>query len=226
MLLMAAGCNVASHGLNSEGTRFFQSGQHQAALDCFQRAIAANPQNADGYYNLGAVYHHLGKANRDNNYYAQAEHYYQKAIDLDKDHADAYRGLTVLMAEQQRTEEALKMLAEWGQRSPTSADARVELARLYQELGDRKQAEKQLLDAIAIDSRHARARAALGLLREQEGDTAQALVNYNASLEANKVQPQVAARIAALSATLPPPSLAGPMGGTRMATMAQPTSIR
>lgn len=223
----AGGCgSISSHGLNAEGARHFQSGQHQVALDTFQRAIAADPRNADGYYNLAAVYHHLGKANHDNNYYAQAEQYYHQAIDLDKDHPEAYRGLAVLMTEQQRTEEAVQLLAGWEQRSPTSADARVELARMYQELGQRDQAEKHLLEAIAIDTRHSRARAALGMLREQEGDTRQALINYTTSLESNRVQPQVAARVAALSATLPPPSLTGPMSGTRMVTLPTPTSIR
>ena len=66
----------------------------------------------------------------------------------------------------------------------------------------------------------------LGLLREQEGDMNQALVNYTASLEANRVQPQVAARVAALSANMPPPSLSGPMSGTRMVTLPPTTSIR
>jgi tetratricopeptide (TPR) repeat protein len=224
--LASAGCGLASKGLNAEGARHFQSGQHQVALDRFQRAIAADPQDADGYYNLGAVYHHLAKANRDNNYYAQAELYYQQAIGLDPNHKESYRGLAVLMAEQQRTEEGVKLLTDWTQRSPTSADARVELARVYQELGNTQEAERKLLDAIGIDSQHSRARAALGMLREQQGDTVQALVNYNASLEADKVQPQVAARVAALSATLPPPSLTGPMGGTRMVTLPQPASIR
>ncbi|MCE9553547.1 MAG: tetratricopeptide repeat protein [Planctomycetes bacterium] len=226
-LSAAGGCgSISSHGLNAEGTRQFQSGQHQVALDRFQRAIAADPRNGDGYYNLAAVYHHLGKANRDSNYYTQAEQYYHKAIDMAPNHAEAYRGLAVLMSEQQRNDEAVKTLAEWGQRSPTSADARVELARFYQELGMRKEAEKQLLDAVAIDTRHSRARAALGMLREQEGDMNQALVNYTASLEANRVQPQVAARVAALSANMPPPSLSGPMSGTRMVTLPPTTSIR
>ena len=225
-LATSGGCGVAASGLNAEGTRHFQSGQHQAALDRFQRAISADPQNADSYYNLAAVYHHLGKANHDSNYYAQAEQYYRQAMGLQPDHVESYRGLAVLMSEQQRTEEAMKMLAEWGQRSPTSADARVELARMYQELGMRKEAEKQLLDAITIDTRHSRARAALGMLREQEGDTAQALVNYTASLEADRVQPHVAARVAALNATIPSPALTGQMGGARMVTLPPTTSIR
>jgi tetratricopeptide (TPR) repeat protein len=53
--LTPAGCNTASNGQNLAGVRLHQQGQHQLALQRFQQAIAADPVNADSYYNMGST---------------------------------------------------------------------------------------------------------------------------------------------------------------------------
>ncbi|MCE9546962.1 MAG: tetratricopeptide repeat protein [Planctomycetia bacterium] len=225
-LALAAGCNVASNGLNAEGTRYYQSGQQTAAMAKFQDAMAADPKNADSYYNMGAVYHQLAKSQHNTAYYSQAEHYYQQCLDLDRNHPECYRGLAVLLAEEQRTGEAVQLLTDWTRRNPTSADAHVELARLQQELGNRAEAEKQLLEAVAVDTSHSRARAALGKLREESGDYNQAMVNFNASLASNPLQPDLQARMAALSSTVPATPSPTPAGGPRVVSLPTLESIR
>jgi tetratricopeptide (TPR) repeat protein len=54
-LAATAGCNTASNGQNLAGVRLHQQGQHQAALQRFQQAIAADPVNADSYYNMAST---------------------------------------------------------------------------------------------------------------------------------------------------------------------------
>ncbi len=58
-LVAAAGCGTASNGQNLAGVRLHQQGQHQAAIQRFQQAIAADPVNPDSYYNMGATLHEM-----------------------------------------------------------------------------------------------------------------------------------------------------------------------
>jgi len=78
------------------------------------------------------------------------------------------------------------------------ADAKIELARLNDEFGNRKAAAEYLLEALAAEPNNARALTALGKIREDAGELAQAAANYRRSLEQDSRQPQVAARLAAL----------------------------
>ena len=57
----------------------------------------------------------------------------------------------------------------------------------------RPPAQRELIEAVTIDPHNARALAALGRLREESGDTTQALTNYQRSL-ANQPQPAASGR--------------------------------
>ncbi len=72
-----------------------------------------------------------------------------------------------------------------------------------------------MIEAITINPHNARALAALGKLREESGDTTQALTNYQRSLAYNRNQPQVAARVAALQNATSGGPVMTPSGGTR-----------
>lgn len=199
LALLAAGCGgFASQGLNAEGVRLFEQARYEQAVRQFQQAIYNDPTNADGYYNLAAAYHRLGMLNRSQAELEQAESYYNQCLDRNPDHRECYRGLAVLLVEQQRKEEAFRLLEGWADRNLGSPEPRIELARLNQEFGDRQAAEANLVDAVALDPNNPRALAALGHLREQMGQHAQALANYQRSLMNDRFQPEVAARIASL----------------------------
>jgi predicted Zn-dependent protease len=62
------------------------------------------------------------------------------AVARDDGHVEAYRGLAVLLADQGRTQEAFTLLDTWAKKKPMSADAKIELARLCEEFGDRANA--------------------------------------------------------------------------------------
>lgn len=209
---LVTGCGgFASQGLNAEGVRLFEQAQYQQAIRQFQQAIYNDPNNADGYYNLAAAYHRLGTLNQNRIDLEQAENYYNQCLDRAPDHRECYRGLAVLLVEQQRAEEAFRLLEGWADRRSASPEPRIELARLYQEFGDREAAKAHLVDAVALAPNNARALAALGNLREQMGEHAQALANYRRSLMHDRFQPEVAARIASLqSSTARAPSTTAP----------------
>lgn len=112
--------------------------------------------------------------------------------------SDCYRGLAALLVDTKRADSAFTLLQRWSDRSPQIANPRVELARLYEEFGDRESARRHLTDAIQIDQRHPRAWAALANLREQQGELAQALADYQQAYSLNGAPPELASRISHL----------------------------
>lgn len=194
-----AGCQWAASGHNTTGARLYEQGQYTAALQRFQKVIATDPQNADGYYNLAATNHRLGNQRKDAEMLTQAESLYNQCLDHDPNHVECHRGLAVLLVDTGRPDRAFALMKNWATQNPTSADPRIELARLYEESNDPETALKYLEDAVQKDANNARAWLALGRLREQSGDLAQALQNYQQSLAINSNQPMAAERVATLS---------------------------
>jgi tetratricopeptide (TPR) repeat protein len=218
-----AGCGMVSHVQNAEGVSMYQQAYYQGALERFHQALASDPTNADAYYNLGATYHKLGRLHNDRNDIQQAESYYHQCLDRDPNHPDCYRGLAVLLVEDGKTPEAFALVQNWEQRNPAAPAPKIELARLYEESGNKPAAQQQLHDALEVDPNNARALAALGKLREDSGDPQQALINYQRSLAINHYQPGVAQRVAALQSTLGTSGAPLPPGGTRIVTNPTPT---
>jgi tetratricopeptide (TPR) repeat protein len=113
-------------------------------------------------------------------------------------------------------------MRNWTTQSPQNADARIELARLYEEYTDPKSAELALNEALALDMKNWRAHAALGRLKEQAGDYPQALQNYQLAYQLNRFQPDLQQHIAMLQSRVPAAQAAGttpttPINGTRSA---------
>lgn len=211
--LAASGCsNVASQANNVEGVRLYQQGNYQQAADHFQQAIAQDPTSPEGYYNLAASLHRAGTLYNRPDDLRQAENLYNQCLQRDPNHTECYRGLAVLLTETDRQAEAFQLLNNWTTASPEVPDSRIELARLHEEIGQTEQAKAQLVEALTVDPHNARALTALGRLRDQSGNYAQALANYQRSLEVNRFQPDVAARVAQLQAVAgpPPPATASP----------------
>lgn len=209
-MLGSVGCGAVPSGRNVEGVRLFQQGQYQQAVDRFQQALKADPSNADAYYNLAATYHRLGRLQGTKNDLEQSERYYNQALDHNPNHIDSYRGLAVLLTEQNRSADAFRLLEGWIERQPSVAEARVELARLHEEFGNKEAAKEHLLEALSINPEDARALAALGSIHEKLGNPQQALADYQRALWHDRFQPEVAARVAALQAAVSPTPLTAP----------------
>ena len=220
--LGTSGCGAIATGHNARGVREYLAGNYYGAMEQFQKAMSAKPDDADAYYNLAATMHKLGIASKNENMLQQAEMMYNQCLDRDPNHVDCYRGLAVLLAQTQRIDRAEKLLKNWAMRSPQNADARIELARLFDELGDKKTAQLQLQQAIQLDQTNRRAWTALAALRESQGDYKQALADYQRAYSLNPQDKVIAARIAALNQAVGTPAQSLQAGGTR--TVQAPTA--
>lgn len=210
--LAVSGCsNMQSQAANVEGVRLYQQGNYQQASDRFQQAIAQNPASPEGYYNLAAALQQTGTLYNRPADLQQAEILYNQCLERDPNHADAHRGLAVLLNETGRQPEAFRLLNSWAASNPKSAEPKIELARLLEETGQTDQAKTQLVEALTVDPHNARALTALGRLRDQSGNYTQALSDYQRSLAVNRFQPDVAARVAQLQAATTPVVAAAPV---------------
>jgi tetratricopeptide (TPR) repeat protein len=209
LTVSTAGCNqMNSQALNAEGVRLYMNGNYPQAAEKFEQAIADDPRSATSYYNLASSKHKSGKLYNRSNDLTQAEQLYNQCLDYDANDAECHRGLAVLLCETGRQDAAYRLLEGWAERSPQLAAPHIELARLMEETNNKQQASLQLVQAITIEPNNTRALTALGKLREQSGDQAQALANYQRSLAINRFQPEVEARVAALQATHGGPAMA------------------
>ncbi len=199
LVSLVIGCHASTGSLNSQGVSSFQKGQYQEAVQTFQQALIDNPTDADTYYNLAATYYEIGKRNHDANALSQAEGLYNQCLDLDPNHVDCYRGLASLLVDTERPKSAFKLLKGWSQQNQQLAAPRIELARLYEEFGDKEHAAGYLTDALQIDAQNPRAWAALASIREQQGQLTQALSNYRQAYQLNPAFPGMSNHIASLS---------------------------
>lgn len=222
LLVPMTGCGLLSGGYNASGVTKFEQANYQGALEEFQKVVRNDPDNADAFYNMAATYHRLAKLRDREQDWAQAEGYYHDCLDRNRDHQDCYRGLAVLLVEKGDAEKAFTLLENWSDNSPTIAEPKIELARLYEEFGDREAAKEQLIGALATEPNNARALAALGKIREDLGEHEQALADYQRSLQMNYMQPQLQRRVAQLSSALTPPEMLTPPTQTR--TVIAPTT--
>ncbi len=213
VLLPLAGCGeFMSQQQNASGVRLYQQTKYADALREFQEATYSNPKDADGYYNIAATYHRMGRQEHCESDLKQAEKFYNDCLDRNPNHTECYRGLAVLLAERGDKDAAFRLVQGWADREPKSADAKVELARLYDEFGNRQAAQDCLYEAIEAQPDNARALTALAKMRDDAGDKAQALANYQRSLSHDSRQPYVASRISALQGGVTAPTSTGSGG--------------
>ena len=214
------GCTASNN--NTEGVKYFGQARYDMAVQSFQAARNADPNNADAYYNIAATYHLLGRSALQTGQVALAQQHfdyadqnYRLCLTKKPNDADAYRGLAVLSMERQDYEAAFGLLRTWEGASPGLAEPKIEIARLYQESaqmaqakGDTKTAQESLQwamtslqSALTIEPNNARALRAMGFLREQTGDVIQAMSSYRLSLQSNPNQKDLAERVAQLEKT-------------------------
>lgn len=208
------GC-AASNYNNSDGVKYYGQAQYEKALNSFQAARYAAPEEPDSYYNTAATYDKLGTISRQTGQeslaiqqFTTAEEGYKLALAKDPDFAEAYRGLASMWCQLGHPDQAFELLRNWSLGHPASIDAKIELARLYHEYGRVGDASALLQSALAVDPKNARALRAAGFMCEQSGRVDIALENYRLSLESDAKQQDLSDRVALLKTRETTPSAA------------------
>ena len=217
-MLFTLGC--ASQNQTAEGIRYYGQARYDTALTAFQSALQANPNDPNALYNIAATYHQSakvalqsGQAAAAQQLYEQAAQYYQLSLSKDANYANAYRGLTALYMDCRNAEAAFQLLIGWYNANPVSAEPKLELARLYQEFAQicmiqgrtdvaqdcHNAAEKILQQILAAEPTNYRALRVWGYLKEQRGDIAGAVLDYQRSLQAYPQQQDLENQIAVLT---------------------------
>jgi len=218
VILLVLGC--ASQNQTSKGVQYYGQAQYDAAQTAFQSALKAKPNDPNTLYNVAATYHQSARASllsgqtaTGQQHYELAAQYYQLCLAQNSNHADAYRGLASLYMDCRDGEAAYQLLNGWCQRNPVAVEPKLELARYYQEFaqicmiqGDLEAAqnclsatEHLLQQVLAIEPSNYRALRALGYLKEQRGDVAGAVFEYQRSLQSYPKQKDLEERVAALT---------------------------
>ena len=219
-LLMVLMLGCASQNHNVEGVRYYGQARYDAAITAFQSALQANPNDPNALYNIAATYHQSARASLRSGHtaaaqqqYEQAAQYYQLCLTKDPNYADAYRGLAALYMDYQNGEAAYQLLRNWYDANPVSVEPKLEFARFYQEFAQismtqgrtedaqryRDATERLLQQVLTAESTNYRALRALGFLKEQSGDVAGAVAEYQRSLQVHPQQQDLVARVAALT---------------------------
>ena len=106
------------------GVALFQHGYLDQAAESFQQVIAAKPENAEGYYNLGTL-------SLRRNDLQQAREYLQQTVKLRPNYPEAWNNLGMIAAQEGNAEEAIQNFQQSLQQRPGYATALVNLGNIY-----------------------------------------------------------------------------------------------
>jgi tetratricopeptide (TPR) repeat protein len=157
------------------GVAFFQHGYLDAAVDSFQQVIAAKPENAEAYYNLGTLC--LRRKQFD-----KARTYLEKAVQLKPSHAEAWNNLGMIAAEAGKADEAVNDFKQSLQFRPDYAIALLNLGNIYRRQKMFSEAEQLLMRATQADANNPEASYSLGMLYAQQNDNQHAQEKFEQAL--------------------------------------------
>ncbi len=145
------------------GVAMFQHGYLEEATISFQQVIAARPDNAEGFYNLGTL-------SLRRNRFAEARENLEKTVQLKPDYPEAWNNLGMLAAQEGRTEEAIRNFRQSLSLRPAYATALLNLGNLYRHQHDLQQAKVCLNRALSLQPNDPEVNYSVGMLWAQENE--------------------------------------------------------
>jgi Flp pilus assembly protein TadD/peroxiredoxin len=144
------------------GVALFQHGYLDQAAESFQQVIAAKPDDAEGYYNLGTL-------NLRRNDLKQARYYLEQTLKLRPDYPEAWNNLGMIAAQEGNPEEAVKSFQQSLLLRPAYATALLNLGNIYRRQRSFDKAQELLDRALAIQPNDPEANYSVGMLYAQQG---------------------------------------------------------
>jgi len=130
------------------GALAYQTGDLQTAVDEFNAALTADPDDPDSHYQLGATYLIMAlPANSltpDQSMVVKAQEEFEKALELSPGKPEALVGMGNVHLLQNQVEEAISFLEEAVEQNPEMPEALFALGRTYAASGDVENAKATL----------------------------------------------------------------------------------
>jgi DNA-binding transcriptional MerR regulator len=115
-----------------------------SAIEAYLEALEIDPEYADAWCNLGAVYFNQNRRGR-------AREAFERAVASDSSHLEANLNLASMLEEEGADEAALRYYRVALESEPLHSDTHVSLALLYQKLGLRRRARDHWRRYLALD---------------------------------------------------------------------------
>jgi thioredoxin-like negative regulator of GroEL len=148
------------NALNNLGLRYQKEGEHEKAIEQFEKALEIQPNYAAALNNLGISY---GSINR----LDEAERSFKRSVEINPRDIFAMNNLAVIYLRSQRLNEARQYVQKALEIEPQYASARYTLGSIYATVGQYDQAEKEFEAALEIEPGNKAFRATLERLRQQ-----------------------------------------------------------
>lgn len=149
--------------------------RYDLAVRHFDLKTRISPGSALAWANLGAAYRHI-------NLLDSSAYCYERAMEIDPDHPTYLNNIGLLNLWQGKLPEARDAFEREAARSDTNYAARIDLGRIYIDLGLPGPADSILREALALRPDRPDAHGLLGENAHRLGDTARAIEYYETSL--------------------------------------------
>jgi tetratricopeptide (TPR) repeat protein len=149
------------------GVALYQHGFLDQASESFKQVIAAKPDNADAYYNLGTL-------NLRQNRLDEAKQFLQKTVELRPKFAEAWNNLGMLAAQRGNSDEAVQDFLQSIEIRPNYFTAHMNLGNLYRRQRAFDKAHDSLSSALSLRPDDPDIQYSLGMLFAQQGELDQA----------------------------------------------------
>ena len=158
------------------GVALFQHGYLDQAAESFQQVIAAKPDDAEAYYNLGTLY--LRK-----NDLAQAQRYLEQTVKLRPEYPEAWNNLGMIAGQQNQPDQAMRNFKRSLELRPDYVIALLNLGNICRRQGNTSEAERLLNRAIELEPQNAEANYSLGMLYVRQSDLARSVALLQKAVE-------------------------------------------
>jgi Flp pilus assembly protein TadD/cytochrome oxidase Cu insertion factor (SCO1/SenC/PrrC family) len=149
------------------GVALFQHGYLDQAAESFLQVIAAQPQNAEAYYNLGTLY--LRKNNL-----AEARRYLEQTVKLRPEYPEAWNNLGMIAGQQNEYDDAIRNFNQSLAQRPGYVIALLNLGNIHRRQGNVAESTRLLNRAVELEPENAEANYSMGMLYARQNDVAQA----------------------------------------------------
>lgn len=150
------------------GVQASKQGNHQMAIDAFQKVLALAPESADAYFNIGYSYDKLGQD-------AKALESLQKAVELRGDYYEAYVMMGNILNAKRDWARALQVLEKAIAMRPEETVSLFNYGAIAMNTGDIPKAQAAFEKVVALDPGNALAHYQLAMAYVNQMKNAEAI---------------------------------------------------